>query len=121
MKNFPLGKWKNDQQLWWYKNKPGDQLEIEYDLKQENASTLVLGLTQAVDYAVVEFFWDGKKIGGFYDLYVPREQGVRHQFVEIPLNKEQATIGKHTITVRIVGKTRDSLDTMFGIDEIQTK
>ena len=121
MEVFPLGKWKNDKQLWWSKNKPGDQIDLEYDLKQENASTLVLGLTQAVDYAVVEFFCDGKKIGGFYDLYVPREQGVRHQFVEIPLEKDQATVGKHTITVRIVGKTRDSLDTMFGIDEIQTK
>ncbi len=121
MEVFPLGKWKNDKQLWWSKNKPGDQIDLEYDLKQENASTLVLGLTQAVDYAVVEFFWDGKKIGGFYDLYVPREQGVRHQFVEIPLEKDQTTVGKHTITVRIVGKTRDSLDTMFGIDEIQTK
>ena len=121
MNIFPLGKWKNDQQLWWSQNKPGDEIELEYDLKQENASTLVLGLTQAVDYAVVEFFWDGKKIGGFYDLYVPREQGVLHQFVEIPLEKDQATVGKHTIPVRIVGKTRDSLDTMFGIDEIQTK
>ena len=121
MNIFPRGKWKNDQQLWWSQNKPGDEIELEYNLKQENASTLVLGLTQAVDYAVVEFFWDGKKIGGFYDLYVPREQGVLHQFVEIPLEKAQTTVGKHTITVRIVGKTRDSLDTMFGIDEIQTK
>ena len=121
MSGFKLGKWFQNRQIWWTKTKPGDQMELEVKLDAADTKTLELGLTCAVDYGIFEFFWDGQKLGGFYDLYVPKESGVLHKTIELPMADADVAPGVHSLVVRLVGKTRDSTGTMFGIDQVKAK
>ena len=121
MGSFKLGKWREDRQIWWTGGKPGDQMELRVKLENSEAKSVALGLTCAVDYGIFEFFWDGKKIGGLNDLYVPKESGVIHKTLEISLDGANVKSGEHVLTVRLVGKTRDSIGTMFGLDFVEAK
>ena len=113
MKNFKLGQWRDDKQLWWIHTTPGDTLKLEVNVPDGGAKTLILGLTQAVDYGRFAFFLDGQPLGQPCDLYVPRESGVLHTKLEIPC---EISAGLHTLTVEVLPKNPESIGTMFGMD-----
>lgn len=115
MAGYGAGKWKDNNQLWWTGAKPGDTLDILLEAKGPGQYELVVKLTKAVDYAVVQLELDGKTVGPQIDLY---NQGVIPSG-PISLGVHQLTAGKHTLTVRIVGANPNAVKSyMFGIDQI---
>jgi hypothetical protein len=48
MTPFPLGKWQNDDQLWWTGARPGDKLNLVLPIKDEGTYRLNVVLTKAV-------------------------------------------------------------------------
>ena len=96
------------------RSQAGDTLDILLEAKEPGQYELVVKLTKAVDYAVVQLELDGKTVGPQIDLY---NQGVIPW--TISLGVHQLTAGKHTLTVRIVGANPNAVKSyMFGIDQI---
>src|SRR5947209_18801094 len=83
---FPLGKWQDNDQLWWTGAEPGDKLRLVVHVKQEGTYHVSVVLTRAVDYGIVQFYLDGKKAGLPIDLYGPKV-----------VSTEPLPIGKHRL------------------------
>jgi hypothetical protein len=110
-------KWNDDHQLWWTGAKPGDKLELILDTEKDGKYKLVGELTKAKDYAVVQFWVNGEKVGAPIDLYNAPDV-IPTGAVEIGTVDLKA--GKHTVVVEIVGKN-DSAEPAFmvGIDRLR--
>lgn len=118
MGTFKRGEWRDGKQLWWIDTKPGDTLELAVNVPESGAKTLILGMTQAVDYGRFAFFLDGERLGEPCDLYVPRDSGVLHTMLEIPC---EIPAGEHTLKVEVLEKNPESIGTMFGVDFVEWK
>lgn len=120
MRPFPNGKWVRDEQLWWHNGKPGDELELCVTIPK-NARMVKLGLTQACDYGIFEFFADGKRLGGLWDACnpIPGSDGVIRKTLELPIPEELADGKEHRFVIHLVGKSRLSIGTMFGMDSME--
>ena len=115
MAGYGAGKWQANNQLWWTGAKPGDTLDILVEVKKAGEYEVVVKLTKAVDYAVVQLALDGKNAGPPIDLFNPAviPSG------PISLGIHQLKAGKHTLTARIVGANPKAVKAyMFGIDQI---
>jgi hypothetical protein len=111
-------KWKNNQQLWWTGAQPGAKLELDASVAKSGKYRISVGLTEARDYGVVQFWLDGKKAGGPIDLYNPDviPSG------PMTLGDYELGQGRHTLTVEIVGANPKALKSyMFGIDRLELK
>lgn len=118
MGGFGAGKWKNDNQLWWTGARPGNKLVIQMDVKESGTYDVVVKLTKARDYGIVQMFVDERKAGKPIDLYnaavVPSGP--------ISLGSHELKAGKHGLTVEIVGANEKAVKAyMFGLDEIILK
>lgn len=111
-------RWQESKQLFWQGGKIGDKLTITVANVPAGAESIALGTTVANDYCVAQFYWNGKKIGGPIDFYVPA--GVERKVVKLAIPKAEAA-GSGTLEVEIVGKNEKSLATMFGVDAIEAK
>ncbi len=120
MNAFQNGKWRDNSQLWWHGGEPGSELKLDVRIPND-AKTMTLGLTRASDYGIFEFYLDGKRLDLIFDACHPvaGATGVVHEnlTVNLPANLEK-TDGTHSMTVYLVGKSRLSTGTMFGIDSI---
>ena len=105
--------WGGDAHLWWSDAKPGDTLDLSVPVEKTGRYRLKMQLTKANDYAIVQLYLDGKKLGKPMDLYndsvVPTgilDMGIHE------LNK-----GKHRLRIEIVGANEGAVKAyMFGID-----
>jgi len=112
------GKWDKDDQLWWTGAKPGDTLDIVLPVKMSGNYEVVVTLTKAVDYGIVQLSIDGKKAGGPIDLY---NDGVIPTG-PISLGRFTLEAGDHKLTVEIVGANEKAVKAyMFGLDQIILK
>jgi putative membrane-bound dehydrogenase-like protein len=110
---FPLGKWQNNDQLWWTGAKPGDKLTIAIPIRQTGTYAVSAVLTKARDYGIVQLSLDGKKVGGPLDLYNPEVISTE----PLPLGTHTLTAGKHQLTVEIVGANPKAQKSyLFGLD-----
>ncbi|MBN1590004.1 MAG: DUF2961 domain-containing protein [Pirellulales bacterium] len=119
MRVFGKGRWRGDDQLWWQNAKPGNKLELGASVKKEGKYQVMLSLTKAPDYATIQVYLDGKKLGEPLDLYAPTVTPAEPIAFGGVLNLDQ---GKHRLTIEIVGangKARKSY--MVGIDQIELK
>jgi D-arabinan exo alpha-(1,3)/(1,5)-arabinofuranosidase (non-reducing end) len=107
--------WSGESHLWWTDAKPGDKLELILPVKTSSTYRLNIQLTKAIDYGIVQFHLDGKKIRKPVDLY---NNGV------IPTGKldmgvYDLTKGNHKLTVEITGCNPKAVKAyMFGLDYI---
>ena len=69
MSGFTSGQWQDNNQLWWQGAHPGDTLKIAVPVKSAGKHRLDVGMTKAKDYAIVQLYLDGKKVGSPVDLY----------------------------------------------------
>jgi len=117
MASFGDGKWKNNQQLWWTGAEPGAKLEITLPVEKEGVQSLNVSLTKAPDYGIVQFYFDGEKIGKPVDLF--NKQVVPTGMID--LGKVQVDKpGKHKLTVEITGANPDAIKSyMFGMDRVE--
>ena len=117
MGGYP-GKWKNDNQLWWTGARPGDKLVVEMNVEESGRYDVVVKLTKAVDYGIVQLYVDERKAGRPIDLY---NDGVIPSG-PISLGGHELAAGKHKLTVEIVGANEKAVKGyMFGLDEIILK
>ena len=93
------GKWSNESQLWWTKGKPGDRLTLRLPVKEDGRYKLIVQMTKAVDYGIVQWSLDGKKLGEPLDLY---NRGVIPTG-PLELGLHDLTKGDHRLTLEIVG------------------
>lgn len=113
---FPLGRWHNDDHLWWTGGKPGDRLDLALPVKSAGRQRVSVVLTRAPDYGIVQFSLDGRKVAGHIDLY----SAIVTNTVPIPLSVADLSPGDHTLSVEIVGANEKAAGEkhMFGIDRI---
>ena len=115
MAHFGQGKWKNDDQLWWTRAKPGDKLELGFTVDKSGKYQVSVLLTKARDYAIVQLYLDGNKIGEPIDLYNPDVVPTG----PISLGTHELSKGEHRMTVEIVGANEKAIKAyMFGLDRI---
>ena len=113
--HFKKGVWENDDHLWWTGAKPGNKLELKVAAETAGKYSLTVTMTKAPDYAIVQYYLDGKKIGEPIDLYATSVEPTG----KVKLGDFDLSAGEHVLTVEIVGanpKAKKSY--MFGLDRI---
>jgi len=108
-------KWYNDQQLWWTGAKQGSDLQLAIDVEKSGKQKLIVGMTKAVDYGIVQFSIDGKDVGQPIDLF---NDGVIHTGM-VEIGTVDLTAGEHVLGIKIVGKNEKSTNFMFGMDKYE--
>jgi hypothetical protein len=110
--------WSNDTQLWWRNAKTGDELVTKFVLKEGGYYNVSAQLTKAIDYGIVQFYFNGKpageKFNGFYaDGVIP----FKSEF-----GKHMLNTGENTLSVKILGADKNAKPgNMAGIDFLQFK
>jgi putative membrane-bound dehydrogenase-like protein len=113
MSPFPLGRWQNNDQLWWTGAKPGDRLRLVVPVKKEGTYQVSAILTSAPDYGIVQLSLDGRKLGPPIDLYNPTVISTP----PLPLGTHKLSAANHELTVDIVGANPKAIKAyMFGLD-----
>ncbi len=110
------GTWSNQTHLWWTDAKPNDVLELALPVAKDGTYNLMAQFTKAVDYGIVQFFLDGRKIGDPMDFY---NDGVIATG-EIDLGVFNLKNGEHILKAQITGandKAKKSY--MFGLDYLR--
>lgn len=117
MSGFPADRWSNDSQLWWTGAKIGSKLDLELPVEAEGKYDLMMAFTKAVDYGIVQTWFDGKKIGDPIDLF--NKPSVVSTGV-IRIGQIDVKPGKHKLTFEIVGTNPNAAPAfMFGLDVVQ--
>jgi hypothetical protein len=108
--------WSDATHLWWIQGKPGDRLTLAIPVPEDGQYKLIMQLTKARDYGIVQLSLDGKKLGEPLDLYNPKVVPTgAMEFGVHPLTK-----GEHRLTVEIVGANEKALKAyMAGLDYVK--
>ncbi len=118
MTSFKAAKWTKDDHLWWTDAKPGDRLDLALPVATVGKRTITVVMTKAIDYGIVQFHLNGRKLGGPIDLF--NDGVIRTE--PIVLGERELTAGDHTLTVEIVGANENAKKAyMFGLDEIRVE
>ena len=109
--------WSGLAQLFWREGKPGDFLELAVPVQKADDYSLEIQITKARDYANLQIWLDGQRIGQEIDAYSPNviasgplPQGVFH-----------LEPGTHVIKFEIIGKNALSSNYYAGLDYILLK
>ncbi|OYP38846.1 FG-GAP repeat domain-containing protein [Rhodopirellula sp. MGV] len=122
MNGFQGDRWSGDTQLFWSGAKRGDTMTIrlpktKHDAESDGKMELAAVMTCARDYGIVQFYFDGEKLGEPIDLFdanVVTSGLVTLGTVEIENDRP------HTVTVQIVGANPKAAKAwMFGLDYIK--
>ncbi len=111
--------YSGEQQLWWTHGKSGDKLVLGFDSKEAGSKHVIVRLTHAVDYGVVQLYVNGKKAGEGRDLYKSGHYALmpEEDLGEFDLNK-----GQNELTVEIVGANEKAEKAyMFGLDYLMVR
>lgn len=106
--------YSGEQQIWWRHAEPGDRLTLAFNAEEAGRANVVVRLTHANDYAIVQLYVNGQRAGEPIDLY---KSGHYALMPELDLGAFHLRRGQNTFTVEIVGRNPDALDGyMFGMD-----
>jgi hypothetical protein len=110
------GQWSNDAHLWWIDAKPGDKLELGIPVAKTGKYRLVMQLTKAPDYGVVQLSLDGKALGTPIDLY----HGSVIPTGPVNFGEHELSEGEHKLEVVITGSNVKAIKNfMFGLDYVK--
>ena len=73
MREFGESKWSGDAQLWGRPTKAGELADLELPVAADGKYQVVVYLTKARDYGVVQFSLDGKPLGKPIDCFEPEK------------------------------------------------
>ncbi len=111
---FTADHWSGDSQLWWTGAQPGDQLVLEFPVREEGTYELFVVLTKAQDYGIVQLSIDGHPVGEPIDLYNHPDvvtTGV------LSVKTDHFSAGPHKLGVKITGAHPQAIRSyMFGLD-----
>ncbi len=110
------GNWSQDAHLWWTQGQPGNQLELALPVKQTGKYKLIVALTKARDYGIVQLSLDGQKLGDPIDLYDPEVVPTGR----LDLGTHELTAGDHKLVLEIVGANAKAIKSyMAGLDYLK--
>ena len=117
---FDDGDWSGDHQLIWTQGKKGDSVEIEFSATDGGKQELIVVLSKAKDYGIVQLAVDGKDIGKPIDCYDDTVTTTG----EIPLGTLDLKTGKHVLRATAVGCNDKTVNAhsgshVFGIDYLR--
>lgn len=109
--------WSGGAQLWWTSAKPGNVLELGFNVEKAGTYELIIAMTKAVDYGQFRLSVNGVPVGEVIDLF---NNGVVHSG-KISLGKVQLKQGQNVLRVEVVGTNPASTGDryMFGLDFIK--
>jgi len=93
------GRWSGGAQLWWSQGKPGDKLDLAVPVSKAGKYKLIVELTKAVDYGMVQLYFDDRKLGDVVDLYHPSVVSAGPMTFEM----HDLSAGEHKLTLEITG------------------
>jgi hypothetical protein len=103
-------------QLWWSEGKPGDKLDLALPVDKTGAYKIKMQFIKAPDYAIVQLYLDGQKLGQPIDLF----NASGNPSGEMSVGKMRLTQGEHKLTVEIVGANGKAVKAyMFGLDYVR--
>ena len=110
------GAWSDQTHLWWVDGKPGDRLTVAVPVKEDGKYKLVVQLTKARDYGIVQLSLDGRKLGGPIDLYHPQVVPTG----ALDLGVHELKKGSRRLTLEIVGANEKAVKRhMAGLDYVK--
>jgi len=108
--------WSGLAHLWWTRGKPGDKLTVAFPVKADGRHRLVLQLTKARDYGIVQLHLDGQKLGGKIDLYNPQVVPTG----ALDMGVHELKRGDHRLTIEILGANAKAIKAyMAGLDYVK--
>ncbi len=108
--------WSEDNQLWWNNTDSNAFIEFEINQQKKAEKKLIAQFTKAHDYAIIQIYFNGKKVGRPIDLY-------NYDVIasgKLNLGKIILKKGKNILKIKIIGinpKARKAY--MVGIDYIK--
>ena len=109
------GLWGSALQLFWQGGKDRDRLVLAVPVKMAGRFDLLAQFTKAPDYAAVQVYWDGNKLGGAFDTYdqavVPSGE-IRFGTLDLPA-------GESKLEIEIVGVNAKARGRFVGLDYIR--
>ena len=112
----PGNVWSDDSQLWWANAGIGDFIEFEIDSLENTTTNLSAQFTRANDYAIIQLYFNGAKIGNEMDCYYPTVIAPG----KIRLGKVKLKKGKNILKIKITGANPKAIKKYFvGIDYIK--
>ena len=108
--------WSNESHLWWTGAEPGDTLELGVPVDKSGTYRLLMQLTKAIDYGIVQLYLDGQELGEPIDLY---NNGVIATG-PIDMGTHELDEGRHVLKIEIVGANEKAVKSyMFGLDYLK--
>jgi len=108
--------WSGDNQFWWNNTESNAFIEFEINQPKKAEKRLVAQFTKAHDYAIIQIYFNDKKIGSPIDLY-------NYDVIasgKLDLGKVSIKKGKNILKIKIVGANpKAKKDYMVGIDYIK--
>jgi len=105
--------WSSGKQLWWFEAKPGDSLTLEFPVQQAGRYEVLVALTKAPDYGIVQLRINEEEFSDPVDCF--HEKVISAE--PVSLGEHELLSGMNTMTVEIVGTNeKASPKYMFGID-----
>jgi len=92
-------RWSGDEQLFWTGAKPGDYLEVEINSSENIEKNLVGQVARNNDYAIIQFYFNGGKIGKEFDCY---RSGLKVSY-KTNFGKVKLKKGKNILKIEIIG------------------
>ncbi len=108
--------WSENSQLWWHHAEKGHQLEMKFIIREEGNYEVLVTMTQARDYGIVQPYINGNPAGQPINGYIP--SGVLTRTFN--LGRHKLKKGQNTLTFKILGKDPKALPgNMAGIDYLK--
>ena len=110
------GQWSGAAQLWWTGAREGSKLDLALPVTVAGQRRVVVALTRANDYGIVQLYLDGRKLGEPIDLYAEKVKPTGPiEFSDLGL-----TAGEHTLTIEVVGSNPKAKPfRMVGVDYVK--
>jgi hypothetical protein len=117
---FSDSQWSGDSQLWVRPTKQGEWIDMELPVAGDGRYHVIVYLTKAQDYGVIQFHLNGKPLGKPIDCFEP-DQVVRTGAID--LGEVDLKKGTATMRVEVVGTNERSvgLRYMWGLDCVVLK
>jgi hypothetical protein len=109
------GQWSYAGQLFWRGGKDGDRLSLAVPVKSAGRYDILAQFTKAPDYATIQLYWDGKKLGEKLDAYaqtvVPSG--------ELKIGTLELPAGESKLDIEIVGANKKANGRAVGLDYLR--
>jgi hypothetical protein len=117
MDGFTKDRWSDAKQLFWTGGKPGEQLELEFQVEGDGSFEILAAFTMARDYGIIDLDVDGQSQHKGIDLYnYPDVISTG----ELNLGTRKFDAGPHKLTVIIAGANPAAVKAyMVGLDYLR--